>query len=221
MTLSLTQLCSCASPDQLLTLTKDKGYYARTPFHDTYHKLEITAERLLWNVSAQSIDFSIINSKTLVPVQLESKHYYSNNRFQQMVGIAPFHPLQVVVGFGAKVKGNSFYVSEVARATNLTEKAIIEAALIMQQAGYIDFESTSGYIELKEKAWHYVKASRSLTDYDHLIIKSIVPSGRNATLNLGDNRLTVRGVDRISFNNLRAALPSKGETSGLTMMTLL
>ncbi|WP_439880439.1 hypothetical protein ACSX1A_14930 [Pontibacter sp. MBLB2868] len=195
-----------SKPKQVLTLTKDKGPYASTPFYDTYHKLEITAERLLWDLSAQNLDFSIINTKTLVPVQLESKHYYSNNRYQQMVGIAPFHPLQVLVGYGAKSKSNTFYTSEVARATKLSEKAIKEAALTMQHAGYIDYEPISGYVELKEKAWHYVKSSRSLADYDHLIIRSVVPSGRNATLNLADNKLTVRGVDKITFNNDTASV---------------
>jgi hypothetical protein len=203
-----------SKPRQVLMLTKDKGPYAHTPFFDTYHKLEITAERVLWNLNIQNIDFSIINSKTLIPVQLESKSYYSNNRFQQMVGIAPFHPLQVLVGHGAKTKSNTFYVPEVARTTNLSEKAVVEAALLMEHAGYIEFDAASGYIELKEKAWHYVKAARSLTDYDHLIIKSIVPSGRNATLNLADNRLTVRGVERINFNSDTASvfvIPRKHE----------
>ncbi|MFD2512693.1 hypothetical protein ACFSRY_02335 [Pontibacter locisalis] len=195
-----------SKPKQVLTLTKDKGPYARTPFYDTYHKLEITAERLHWDLSAQNIEFSVINTKTLVPVQLESKHYYSNNRYQQMVGIAPFHPLQVLVGYGAKVKSNTFYIPEVARATKLNEKAIKEAAFAMQHAGYIDFDPAAGYIELKEKAWHYVKSSRSLNDYDHLMIRSVMPSGRNATLNLANNKLTVRGVDKITFNNDTASV---------------
>ncbi|MBC5994696.1 hypothetical protein [Pontibacter cellulosilyticus] len=203
-----------SKPKQTLTLTKDKGPYARTPFYDTYHKLEITAERLHWDLRSQDIDFSIINSKALVPVQIESSHYYSNNRYQQLVGIAPFHPLQVLVGYAAKAKSNTFFVSEVARSTKLSEKAINEAALAMQHAGYINYDPASGYIEIKEKAWHYVRSSRNLNDYDHLVIKSIVPSGRNATLNLADNKLTVRGVEKITFNNDTAAvyiMPRKSE----------
>ncbi|WP_266203160.1 hypothetical protein [Pontibacter kalidii] len=191
---------------QELTLTKDKGPYAHTPFYDSYHELEITAERVHWNLNKPEIEFSILNTKTLIPVQLESTEYYSNVRYQQLVGIAPFHPLQVLVGYGAKAKSSTFYAADVARATRLDEKAVREAAQTMSYQGYLDYDPASGYIELKDKAWHYVGASRDKNDYDHIVIKSVVPSGRNATLNLEDNKLTVRGVNKITFNNDTASV---------------
>ncbi|MCX2741413.1 hypothetical protein [Pontibacter anaerobius] len=192
--------------NQDLTLTKDKGPYAHTPFYDTYHELEITAERVHWNLNKPEIEFSILNTKTLIPVQLESAEYYSNVRYQQLVGIAPFHPLQVLVGYGAKAKSSTFYAADVARATRLDEKAVREAAEVMSYQGYLDYDPASGYIQLKDKAWHYVGASRDKNDYDHIVIKSVVPSGRNATLNLENNKLTVRGVNRITFNNDTASV---------------
>lgn len=191
---------------QELTLTKDDGAYARTPFFDTYHKLEIRAERLHWNLNEPEIDFSILNTKTLIPVQLESTEYFSNNRFQQLVGVATFHPLQVLVGYAAKAKRNEFYAADVARTTNVKEIAIKEAAASLSRDGYLNYDPLGGYIQLKPKAWHYVGAARDLTDYDHLVIKSVVPSGRNATLNLDNNELTVRGVDKITFNNDTASV---------------
>jgi len=191
---------------QDLTLTKDDGVYARTPFFDTYHKLEIKAERLHWNLNNPEVDFSILNTKTLIPVQLESTEYFSNNRFQQLVGVATFHPLQVLVGYAAKAKRNEFYTADVARTTNVKEIAIKEAAATLSRDGYLNYDPAGGYIQLKPKAWHYIGAARDLTDYDHLVIKSVVPSGRNATLNLDNNELTVRGVDKITFNNDTASV---------------
>jgi len=193
-------------PRQELTLTKEKGPYARAPFYDTYHQLEITAERLHWNLHQPEIEFSVLNTKTLIPVQLESTGYYSNNRYQQLVGVAAFHPLQILIGYAAKAKQNEFYAAEVAKATKISEQAIREASLNLLRDGFLEYDPQSGYIALKPKAWHYVKASRKLSDYDHLVIRSVVPSGRNATLNLEDNRLTVRGVEKITFNNDTASV---------------
>ncbi|WP_242920809.1 hypothetical protein [Pontibacter liquoris] len=201
-------------PRQELTLTKDKGPYARTPFMDTFHKLEITAERLHWNLNKPEIDFSILNTKTLIPVQLESTRYFSNNRYQQLVGVATFHPLQVLVGYAAKAKRNDFYAADVAKNTKVSEAGIKEAASTLSRSGYLDYDPVSGFIQLKPKAWHYVGAAQDISDYDHLVIRSVVPSGRNATLNLDDNKLTVRGVDKITFNNDTASvyiLPRKSE----------
>ncbi|RAU81469.1 hypothetical protein [Pontibacter arcticus] len=197
-----------------LTLTKDKGPYAKTPFYDTYHKLEIRAEKLHWNLNQPDVDFSILNTKTLIPVQLESTDYYSNNRYQQLVGVATFHPLQALIGHANKTKKNDFYASDVTSTTGINENGVKEGAANLSREGYLDYDPQTGYISLKPKAWHYVKSSRKLSDYDHLVIKSVVPSGRNATLNLETNKLTVRGVDKITFHTDTSSvyiLPNKSE----------
>ncbi|RDV14064.1 hypothetical protein DXT99_15965 [Pontibacter diazotrophicus] len=192
--------------NQELTLTKDKGAYADAPFIDNFHQMEIMAERLQWKLNEPNVEFSVLNSKTLVPVQLESMEYFSNSRYQRLVGVAQFHPLQILVGYGLKAKTKTFYASDVAKTTKIGEAAIKEAAQAMSYQDYVSYDPASGYIELKPKALHYVGSSRDAKDYDHIIIKSVVPSGRNATLNLDDNKLTVRGVDRIVFNNDTASV---------------
>ncbi|GAA4426612.1 hypothetical protein GCM10023188_08900 [Pontibacter saemangeumensis] len=191
---------------QELTLTKDKGPYADMPFYDNFHQIELTAERLQWKLSEPNIEFSVLNTKTLVPVQVESTEYFSNSRYQRLVGVSPFHPLQLLVGYATKAKKKDFYAADVARATKVNENAIKEAAMAMSYQGYMNYDPASGYIELKPKALHYVGSSRDAKDYDHLIIKSVVPSGRNATLDLENNKLTVRGVEKIVFNNDTASV---------------
>lgn len=191
---------------QELTLTKDNGPYADMPFYDNFHQIELTAERLQWTLGESNIEFSVLNTKTLIPLQLESTEYFSNSRYQRLVGVAPFHPLQLLVGYGTKAKQKEFYATDVAKATKINENAIKEAAMAMSYQGYLNYDPASGYIELKPKALHYVGSSRDAKDFDHLVIKSVVPSGRNATLDLESNKLTVRGVDKIVFNNDTASV---------------
>lgn len=184
-----------------LTLSKDKGSYKKTAFFDTFHKMEITAERLKWRLDSPEVHFMNVSANTHVPVQLESTNYYSNNRYQQLIGVATFHPLQVIVSHASKVKKNEFYAGEVASTSRIKEAAIKEAAKSLSYDGFLSYHPETGYITLKPKALHYVGASHKTIDYDHLIISSIAPSGKNATLNLDNNQLLVRGVDRITFNN--------------------
>ncbi|NEM99641.1 hypothetical protein [Pontibacter burrus] len=189
-----------SKPLNRLTLTKDKGPYSRTPFYDTYHAMEITAERVYWDLNTPHINFSVLNTKTIIPVQLESTNYYSNNRFQQMVGVATFHPLQMLIAYAAKHKKNEFYAADVSAFNKLNEQAIRQAAHNLSREGFVDYDNGTGYIALKKKAWLYVGSSQKLTDYDHIVIRSVVPSGRNATLNMDNNKLEVRGVNKIAFN---------------------
>ncbi|MCJ8164813.1 hypothetical protein MKJ04_08150 [Pontibacter sp. E15-1] len=203
-----------AKNTQELTLTRSKGAYENMPFYDNFHQVELSAERLQWNLNEPNIEFSILNTKTLVPMQVESVDYFSNERYQRLVGVAPFHPLQLLVGYAVRARKNDFYTVDVAKATKIQEGAIKEAAQTLAYQGYIHYEAASGYVELKPKALHYVAASRNAKDYDHLVIRSVVPSGRNATLDLSTNRLTVRGVEKVVFNTDTASvyiLPKRNE----------
>ncbi|MEJ8758523.1 hypothetical protein WG947_16030 [Pontibacter sp. H259] len=195
-----------SKPLNRLTLTKDKGPYSRTPFYDTYHEMEIVAERVYWDLNTPNINFSVLNTKTIIPVQLESTEYYSNNRFQQLVGVATFHPLQALVAYAQKSKQNEFYAADVSKFNKISEQAIKQAAHNLSREGFVVFDNSTGYIALKEKAWLYVGASKKKRDYDHIVIRSVVPSGRNATLNMDNNKLEVRGVEKIAFNNDTASV---------------
>ncbi|MCC9168366.1 hypothetical protein [Pontibacter harenae] len=193
-------------PNQELTLLKDDGAFAQAPFFDSYHKLEVTAERLQWNLNESNINFSVLTSKSIVPVQVESTNYYSSNRFAQLIGGATFHPLLVFVNHAKKVGSGEFFVNEVTKSTGLKEGQVRDAANMLSRQSFLQYDAKRGFIQLNQKAWHYAEASQKLSDYDHLIIKSVVPSGRNATLNLDENKLTVRGVDKITFNNDTASV---------------
>ncbi|WP_128396953.1 hypothetical protein [Botryobacter ruber] len=190
-----------SKPARVITLTKKEGPYGKAPFFDTYHKFEIAAERVIWDLDSHLINFSTINTKTLIPVQFESVDYFSNSRFQQLVGISDFHPLRPLIAYAAKARKKEFFVSEVADYTKINEKALKGAVHDLSYQGFLDYDANSGYIILKEKAWHYVGAAQAKNDYDHLVIRSVAPSGRNAILDLESKIIEVHGVEKITFSS--------------------
>ncbi|TXK36674.1 hypothetical protein FVR03_17220 [Pontibacter qinzhouensis] len=206
-------------PANTLTLTREKGTHSNTPFLDNYHQMEIMAERLHWNLATPDIDFVTVRDKMLVPVRLESTAYYSNSQYQQLVGVATFHPLKPLVSYATKYKTNEFNVSDVAKFTKLSEEGFRDAAIRLSQLGFVDYDAPSGHLVLKQKAWHYVGASQHQHDYDHLVIKSLVPSGRNATLNLETNKLQVRGVRKVFFSSDTTSIYIVPDSSTITILS--
>ncbi|MFT2009242.1 hypothetical protein ACMA1I_11250 [Pontibacter sp. 13R65] len=206
-------------PTNSLTLTREKGTHSNTPFLDNYHQMEILAERLHWNLATSDIDFLTVSNKMLVPVRLESASYFSNSQYQQLVGVATFHPLKPLIAYATKANTNEFNVSDVAKYTKLPEEGFRDAGLRLAQLGFIDYDAPSGHIRLKQKAWHYVGASQHKHDYDHLVIKSFVPSGRNATLNLETNRLEVRGVRKVFFTSDTTSIYIIPDSSTITILS--
>ena len=187
---------------QLLQLAREAGLYKATPFFDSYHQMEITAEMLTWPVRTPDIQFSILTAKNQVTANFESKEFYTNTRYQQIKAINKLHPLQMMVGYSAENDNKRrFTVREVAEFRKLKPDNVRSAAAGLARDGYVDWNPQTQQITLRPKAMHYVNSSRGKKDYDHIAIKSLSPAGKNATLNLNSNDLIVRGVDRFNFSD--------------------
>ena len=184
----------------LKMVENNNSAFKESPFVDSYHKMEITADMLAWKLDQKDINFSIITAKEQVSAQIESYDYFSNTRYQQLKGISSFHPLQMIVGYSQLKKTDRFYAIDVAKSNKIKEIAVKRAMASLARDGYIDYNSTTGFIILKPKAIHYVNAHRDKKDFDHISIKSRAPSGKNATLNLENKILTLRGVRQFAFN---------------------
>ena len=70
---------------------------------------------------------------------------------------------------------------------------------MLARQNFLDYKSSTGEIILKPKAIHYLKSAQGKKDYDNLAIRSLMPSGKNATLDLNKNELLVRGIKRFNL----------------------
>ncbi|TGE26211.1 hypothetical protein [Hymenobacter metallicola] len=187
---------------QVLQLAREDGLYKTTPYTDSYHQMEIATELLTWPLKTPYINLAILTAKNQVTANFESKEFYTNTRYQQIKGINKLHPLQLVVGYSQQ-NGNAktFTVQDVAAALKVKEPNVRSAVAGLAKDGYVQWNPQTEQIVLLPKAMHYVNSSRGKKDYDHIAIRSLSPSGKNATLNLATNDLIVRGVDRFNFSD--------------------
>jgi hypothetical protein len=185
---------------ELLRLTKTNGY-RMAPFLDSYHKLEITADALTWDLNEDKIDFKIINGRTEIAALFESEEFYELSKYARLKGIYQFHPLQLIVWYSDKIKSREFPVIELADASKLPANTLKGAMVQLMKLGFIDYNVRSGQVVVKDKAFHYVLSSRDKKDYDNINFVSLTPSGANAELNLTSKSLIVHGVKRVYISD--------------------
>lgn len=185
---------------EILRLNKQPSY-RQAPFIDTYHKIEIVADALVWDLNQPRMDFSIINAKDQISATFESEEFFNADKYALMQGIYRFHPLQMIVGYSEKVKSDVFYSDDVAEANKFDERTIRGAMVSLMKSGFIDYNAKTGYIKLRPKAKHYVLSRRDKKDYDNITFVSVSPNGYNATLDLSNHELTVRGVDKVHISD--------------------
>ncbi|WP_310392038.1 hypothetical protein [Hymenobacter sp.] len=187
---------------QELMLAREEGLYKNTPYSDSYHQLEIRTEALTWNLRSPTIDFAVLSSKNQSTANFESKEFFTNTRYQQLKSINRLHPLQMLVGY-SQTHDDIKTVNVLDLATQLkTSVPNMRSAMAgLARDGYVQWNPQTGDVTILPKGAHYVASARDKKDYDHLAIKSLSGTGRNATLNLNTNELLVRGVKRFNFSD--------------------
>jgi hypothetical protein len=186
--------------NSILRVAKQSGYH-QAPFIDSYHNLEIISDVIVWDLNRNDIDFNIVNAKNHIPATFESDEYYHADKFFKLKGAYRFHPLQVIVGYADKNRTDMFYAGDVAEPLKIELNTFKGAMVQLMKLGYIDYNTKTGLIKLREKARHYVLSSRSRKDYDNITFVSLSPGAVNASLNLETYELYVRGVERIYISD--------------------
>jgi len=183
-----------------LRITKTGGYRL-APFMDSYHKLDIIADALIWDMNTDKIIFDITNARAQIPATFESQEFFSEQKYAKLQGIYRFHPLAIVVGFSDSKKKKGFYVNDLAAEYKIDPSTAKGAMTALMKQGFIDYNSRTGYVKVKEKARHYVLSRRDKKDYDNITFVSLSPSGNNAILDLTTKDLTVTGVARVNISD--------------------
>jgi hypothetical protein len=183
-----------------LRAVKSSGF-KHAPFIDTYHKIEVLVDALIWDLNSPNIDLTIVNAKDQVPGLFESEMYYQAAKYSNMQGMYRFHPLQMIIGFSEQKKKDSFFADEVAKAVKIDVVTVKGAMVYLMKLGFIDYNIRTGFIKLRPKATHYVMARRNKKDYDNITLVSLSPGGTSSTLNIDNDELLVRGVDKVFLSD--------------------
>ncbi|GAB3706946.1 hypothetical protein GCM10027592_40640 [Spirosoma flavus] len=181
--------------------------YARVPYADSYHKFYIMPEVVRWDLPRRKVDFYQVGAKREVPVRFESFDYFQPQRYADLTVDYGFHPLQIVANYVATKKQQTFLDEDIiqfASANKVSPVALRGALSRMVLEGYMTRDPNTQVMRLSRKGILYVLAYADKSDYDNFQIQSLFASNdsiKNATINLDDKMLTIRGVERFTISD--------------------
>ena len=177
---------------------------ARVPYADSYHKFYILPEVTRWDLPRRKVDFYQVGAKREVPVRFESFDYFQPQRYADLTVDYGFHPLQIVANFVSTKKQPTFTDDDITQSVKVSPVALRGALNRMVTEGYLTRDDNTGLMRLSKKGILYVLAYARKSDYDNFEVQSLFVSNdstKNATINLDDNILTIRGVDRFTLSD--------------------
>lgn len=179
--------------------------FARVPYADSYHKFYIMPEVVRWDLPRRKVDFYQVGAKREVPVRFESFDYFHPQRYADLTVDYGFHPLQIVANYISTTKQQSFVDDDITRfAKNVNATSLRGALGRMVLEGYLDRNPNTQEMRLSRKGYLYVLAYTQKRDYDNFQVQSLFSSNdstKNATINLDDKILTIRGVRQFTLSD--------------------
>ncbi|MGV3557591.1 hypothetical protein [Larkinella arboricola] len=182
----------------------EKSGYSDTYFSDSYHKFYIQPEVVRWDLPRQKVDFYQLAAKKEVPVRFESFDFFYPERYAGMSADFGFHPLQIAANYVTVKKTQTFFADDLANFAKINPPIMRNVLQRMVALGYVDMDPRSEEMRLSRKGVLYVLANAKKKDYDNFLIRSTYPSNdstTNATINLNDKFLTIRGVEKFSLSD--------------------
>ena len=188
-----------------LDLIRDGDGLSAAPYFNTYHDLEMDFQVLKWYTDEDLISFGTMPGNTATPATFESADFYSDQRFDLMMGIDKVHPLVRIRDF-MRNQGfeNDFLINDFINASRLPADQAKRFLMWMSAEGFLIYNGTTGEVQVKDRVYRYLAAKAKKKDYDVINFVSQQPKeNKNALLDLNTMDLTIYGVDNVFVSNVR------------------
>lgn len=185
-----------------LSLIRGKEGLSESPYYDSYHEVDMFFETLYWKVGEPVI--SLEKMKGLSPTgqaTFESNNFYTEYRFDRIMGIDARHPLILIKNFVRNNPDRSFYVTDLAAFMQKSVDQIRAMVIQLTNQGFLNYDVFSDRATVKDKLYKFIDAKSGKTDYDAIRINSEVENESNATLNLKTFDLKIKGVPIVSLSD--------------------
>jgi hypothetical protein len=185
-----------------LALYRGNEGLSQSPFYDSYHEVDMFFETFSWKVGEPYVQLE--KMKGLNPkseAHFESNQFYTEDRFDHLMGIDQRHPLIMIRNFVRNNPDRTFYIPDLAAYLQKPTDQVRALIIQLTNQGFLNYDVITDRATAKEKLYDYIDANNGKTDYDAISFLSEVESQSNATLNVKSFDLLIKGVPMVSLSD--------------------
>jgi hypothetical protein len=189
-------------PNRELTLYRTDNYSSQSPYFDSYHKIDMSFEQLVWKMNEPLMHFTALMGSTVANANFESVNFFNNSKYLSLQLMDEVHPLISIRSFARYMGMEQFLADDFAAYLNKSIAQVKQLLMRMAAQGFIYYESETGMATIRPRLHDYLAASVSKIDYDVISIPSTTNMPvDNAIFDLRNYNLTINGVSRIFLSD--------------------
>lgn len=174
----------------------------QSPFYSSYHKINIWANQLSWNIEKDEIAFGSPPGASISKAEFESENFFNQDLFDSMMDASNFHPLLTIWNYTRKIKSNTFMASDLAVHVRRAPEDVKIAMMRLAKMGYVLYNFETDEVTITEKLRYNVLARFGRTDFDVIRFFSSTQGFQpNARLDLNNLNLAIEGVNLLSVSD--------------------
>ena len=188
--------------DRKLSLIRTNNGISKSPYLNSFHKIDMYFEELSWKIDDPQIDLRMLVGNSQEDALFESSTYFRANLFDKLQGIDPINPLIQMRDF-VKKNGNSrdFSGDEYARYVKFSPNDVRPNLVRLSALGLISYDTEDDKVHVNEKLFDYISFRISKLDYDVIQFPSVAHGATNASISLLNYDMTIFGVRQIFMSD--------------------
>ncbi|MBO7492149.1 MAG: hypothetical protein J6T59_06890 [Bacteroidales bacterium] len=176
-----------------LLISRPKQGVGRSPFFDSYHKLDITIESIHWNTNDERIEFKpIVGNTSQQTAIFESQNYYDESVMHEIEGYNKENPLYTLWQLFNSAGYEDVTIEDVIRWFRKPPLDIKALVIDLAARGFVEYDVINNRIHYRSKIAQYLNNQIKKRDYDYIRLES---KTHYASLDLLTNDLKITGCE--------------------------
>ena len=199
---------------RLVTILRGDDGLQKTPFSNSFHKYDMYFEQILWQLDEPMITFNFLPNNFQGEAFFESTDFYTREKSETIKGKETISPVtKMIEYYNAVEKPAQFSVVDFAKYIKYLAVDLRPIIFKMAIYGLIYFDPETDMIKVKQRLMDYADNLKHKHDYDIITLHSVTQGKDNASLNLLNYDITVRGIKQVLLSDTQKVFifPKNGE----------
>ena len=176
-----------------LLISRPKQGVGRSPFFDSYHKLDMYVESVQWVTTEKRIELKpIVGNTSDQEAYFESQNYYEEGVMHEIAGYNAVNPLYTLWQLFNSAGYEDLTIEDVIRWFNKPPLDIKAMMIDFAARGFIEYDINHNRIRYRSKIAQYLNNQVKKKDYDYIKLES---KTHYASLDLATNDLKITGCE--------------------------
>lgn len=186
--------------DHEVSMIRDINSGISMPFFNSFHQVDMYVDGIYWKIDDPVMELRMISGAGESKMLLESSNLYTDERYQQIQGMADVSPLYQLKQY-ANSNNRDIYSEDLAKYLRVSDQQARSLLIFLANKGFVSYNFEEDKANINDKLFYYLSARSNKTDFDKIEFSSIISAKSNAKLNLLNFDLDVQGVSRVLLSD--------------------